>query len=183
LKIGYARVSAKWYQSEIQVSELEKQGCDKIWKDSILENEDPDKALKSFLKEVSKGDTVVATRLASVANSAPDLLILLEKIHKKGASFRSIAEPWANTNTEGGERVIQTIRCMIYFGIAVADAESREEENRPKVFGVLPGRPKKLAEQQKQEAMSLLKMGKSAAEVSRMLGVSRSTISRLKKED
>jgi DNA invertase Pin-like site-specific DNA recombinase len=182
MKIGYARVSAKWYQSELQVSELERQGCDKIWKDSILEAENPDKALRNFLKEVSKGDTVVATRLASVANSAPELLQLLEKIRKKGAHFRSISEPWADTSSAGGDHIIDTIRGIIDFEIAVADAESRIEENRPKTFGVSAGRPQKLAEQQRQEAFALLKMGKSAAEVSRVLGVSRSTISRLKKE-
>ncbi|GAB5509101.1 MAG: recombinase family protein [Hyphomicrobiales bacterium] len=182
MKIGYARVSAKWYQSELQVSELQSLGCDRIWKDSPLENEDPDQALKSFLKEVSKGDTVVATRLASVANSAPDLLQLVEKIRKKGAHFRSIAEPWADTSAEGGERVIETIRGIIDFEIAVADAESRVEENRPEAFGVSPGRPQKLAKRQKQEAFALLKIGKSAAEISRVLGVSRSTISRLKKK-
>lgn len=182
MKIGYARVSAKWYQSELQVSELEKQGCDKIWKDSNLENENPDKALKMFLKGVSKGDTVVTTRLASVANSIPDLLRLLEQIHKKGAYFRSVAEPWVDTSSEGGTHVINTLRGIIDFEIAVADAESRVQENRPKTFGVLPGRPQKLSGQQRTEAISLLRIGKSAAEVSRMLGVSRSTISRLKKK-
>ena len=182
MKIGYARVSAKWYQSEVQVSELEKQGCDKIWKESIVENDNPDKMLKKFLKEVSKGDTVVTTRLASVANSAPDLLQLLEKIQKKGAFFRSVAEPWADTHADGGDRVIETIRGLIDFEIAVADVESRVEENRPKTFGVSAGRPQKLSDQHRLEAIALLRIGKSAAEVSRMLGVSRSTISRLKKE-
>jgi DNA invertase Pin-like site-specific DNA recombinase len=175
-------VSSKWYQSEVQVGELERHGCDKIWKDPAVENDNPDIALQRFLMEVSKDDTVVATRLASVANSAPDLLQLLEKIQKKGAFFRSVAEPWADTRGESGARVIETVRGMIDFGIAIADVESRVEEQRPKTFGVSRGRPQKLAEQEQNEAISLLKLGKSAAEISRVLGVSRSTISRLKKE-
>ena len=181
MKIGYARVSAKWYQSKLQVTELERQGCDKVWQNSILENENPDNALNNFLKEVSKGDTVVATRLTAVANSTPDLLQLLEKIDKKGAYFRSVAEPWADTKSVDGDHVIQTIRGIIDFELAVADVESRIDEDRPKTFGVSKGRPQKLLETQKQEAIALLKMGKSAAEVSRVLNVSRSTISRLKK--
>lgn len=182
VKIGYARVSAKWYQSEVQISELERQGCDKIWKQSVAGEEDPEQVLSEFLKEVSKGDTVIATRLTSVAQSTPDLLHLLEQIHKKGAYFKSLSEPWTDTKAEGGQRVIDTIRGIIDFEIAVADAESRVEENRPKSFGVSPGRPQKLTQLQRLEAISLLKIGKSAAEVSRMLGVSRSTISRLKKD-
>ncbi len=181
MKIGYARVSAKWYQSEVQISELEKQGCDKIWKDSVRDGQSAEKSLKEFLRQVSKGDTVIATRLASVARSPADLLQMLEQIHKKGAFFRSLAEPWADTKAEGGDRVIETLRGVIDFEIALADAESRDEENRPQTFGVSAGRPQKLSENDKSRAQSLLRIGKSAAEVGRMLGVSRSTISRLKK--
>ena len=182
MKIGYARVSAKWYQSEVQVGELERQGCEKIWKVSLNDGQGPEAAMKEFLKEVSKGDTVVATRLASVAQSTPDLLRLLEQVHKKGAFFKSLAEPWTDTKEEGGQRVLETIRGIVDFEIALADAQSRDVENRPQTFGVSTGRPKKLSEAQKQEALALLKIGKSAAEVARVLGVSRSTISRLKKE-
>ena len=182
MKIGYARVSAKWYQSEVQINELEKQGCEKIWKEAICEGENPDSSLEYFLflKEVSKGDTVVATRLSSVAHSAPELLRFLEQIHKKGAYFRSLAEPWVNTGSDGGLHVIKTIRGLIDFELSVADVESRTRENRPKTFGVTRGRPPKLTEQQKSEAISLIRNGKSSAAVSRLLGVSRSTISRLK---
>ena len=173
-------MSAKWYQSEFQVAELEKQGCDRVWRESLLGDADSDKALKQFLDQISDGDTVIATRVTSVAHSAADLLDLLERIHKKGAYFKSLAEPWVNTNEPGGERVIETIRGLIDFEIAVADMETRNVQDRPQTFGVSAGRPHKLTGPQKEKALSLLKIGKSAAEISRMLGVSRSTISRLK---
>ncbi|WP_197078435.1 helix-turn-helix domain-containing protein [Hoeflea sp. IMCC20628] len=48
--------------------------------------------------------------------------------------------------------------------------------------GLSAGRPQKLSDQQKYKALSLLRVGKSAAAIGRMLGVSRSTISRLKNE-
>lgn len=181
MKIGFARVSAKWYQSEVQIKELENLGCDKIWTESSIDSEDPNQAFKDFLIQVSKGDTVITTRLTSVAQSTPDLLDLLEQIHKKGAFFRSLAEPWADTKVVGGERVIETLRGIVDFEIAVADAESRDQENRPKAFGMAAGRPQKLTAHQKSEAISLLSIGKTAAEISRIFGVSRSTISRLRK--
>lgn len=181
MKIGYARVSAKWYQSEFQVSELEKQGCDRVWREALAGNDDEAQAFLNFLDQVGPDDTVIATRITSVAHSAAEFLNLLERIQKKGAHFKSIAEPWANTSGKDGERVIDTIRGMIDFEIAVADMKSRNVQNRPQTFGVSAGRPHKLSEQQKVKALSLLKIGKSAAEISRMLEVSRSTISRLKR--
>ena len=180
MKIGYARVSTKWYLSELQVVELEKQGCDKIWRDTLTGIEDSGEKLTEFLDQISSGDTVVATRLTSVAHSPAELLYLLEEIQSKGAFFKSLAEPWADTKDEGGERVIDTIRGMIGFDLALAEMKSRDEVDRPQTFGVSPGRPRKLTERQNYEAISLLRIGKSAAEIGRILGVSRSTISRLK---
>ena len=182
VKIGYARVSTKWYQSEVQLAQLEGQGCDKVWRETDFAQGGEDDGFDRFLAQVSPGDTVIATRLTSLAESSADLLRLLERIHKKGAFFRSLAEPWADTRAAGGERVIQTIRGLIEFEIAVADVKSRIEQGRPKTFGVSAGRPQKLSTQQRLKAISLLKVGKSAAAVGRMLGVSRSTISRLKSD-
>ena len=180
MKIGYARVSTKWYQSEVKLAQLEGQGCDKVWSETALSHDRPDDGFEKFLAQVSPGDTVVTTRLTSLADSSADLLRLLEKIQTKGAFFRSLAEPWADTKADGGQRVIETIRGLIEFEISVADVNSRVEQDRPKTFGVSAGRPQKLSSQQKQKALSLLKVGKSAAAIGRMLGVSRSTISRLK---
>ena len=183
MKIGYARVSTKWYQSEVQLAQLEGQGCDKVWSETSFAKDGSDDGFERFLAEVSPGDTVVTTRLTSLADSPPDLLRLLEKIHAKGARFRSLAEPWADTTSDGGDRVIATLRGLIEFEIAVADVKSRVDQDRPKTFGVSAGRPQKLSSHQKQKALSLLKVGQSAAAIGRMLGVSRSTISRLKSDN
>lgn len=181
VKIGYARVSTKWYQGELQIAELEKLGCDKVWSDTLTGGENSENQLKAFIKQLSSGDTVIATRVTSVAQSAAELLHLLEEIDKKGAYFKSLAEPWANTNEHGGERVIETIRGMIGFELALAALDKKQDVERPQTFGISLGRPRKLSEKQKYEAMSLLKIGRTAAEISRKLGVSRSTISRLKR--
>ncbi|MCY0094832.1 recombinase family protein [Hoeflea ulvae] len=182
MKIGYARVSTKWYQSEVQLAQLEGQGCDKVWNNDQVGKEGSEQDFERFLAEVSAGDTIVTTRLTAVAESAADLLRLLERIQRKGAFFRSLAEPWADTGAEGGARVIETIRGLIEFEIAVADVKSRVDQDRPKTFGLSAGRPQKLSDQQKHKALSLLRVGKSAAAISRLLGVSRSTISRLKND-
>jgi len=180
VKIGYARVSAQWYQSELQVSELKKRGCDRVWRESLPRGQNASSDIEVFLDQVSAGDTVIATRVVAVAHSAADFLNLLEKIQQKGAYFKSLAEPWANTSGQNGRQVIETIRGMIDFELAVADMKTRKIEDRPQTFGVSAGRPHKLTQLQKDKALSLLNIGKTAAEIGRMLGVSRSTISRLK---
>ena len=42
VKIGYARVSTKWYQSEVQLAQLEGQGCDKVWSETDFSRDGSD---------------------------------------------------------------------------------------------------------------------------------------------
>jgi len=181
VKIGYARVSVKWYRNEVQLSELQRQGCDRIWRDFAVEGDDGQSSLEAFLADVSVGDVVVVSRLSAVADSIAELLNLIKLLRKKGAAFRSIAEPWANTEGERAEAVLDILSGVINYELGLADLESRTVEDRPRSIGVSKGRPKKLSASDRAEALSLLSMGKTAAEIGRLLGVSRSTISRLKK--
>lgn len=180
VKIGYARVSAKWYRNEVQLGELERQGCDRVWSDTAIGADDGANSLEAFLADVSVGDVVVVSRLSAVADSIAELLNLIERLRKKGASFRSIAEPWANTEGERADVVLDILGGVIDYELGLADLESRAVEDRPRSIGLSKGRPKKLSETDRAEALSLLSMGKTAAEIGRLLGVSRSTISRLK---
>ena len=86
VKIGYARVSSKWYRNEVQLSELQRQGCDRVWSDTAGDGNDRADSLESFLKDVSAGDIVVVSRLSAVADSIAEVLHLLEVLRKKGAA-------------------------------------------------------------------------------------------------
>ncbi|WP_282170309.1 recombinase family protein [Ruegeria atlantica] len=180
VKIGYARVSSKWYRSEVQLSELKRQGCDRIWSDTTQDGNDRGETLETFLADVSAGDVIVVSRLSAIADSIAELVNLLRQVHEKGAAFRSMSEPWINTEGGRAETVLDVLSGVIDYELGLADLESRTVEDRPRSFGLSKGRPKKLTATEREEALSLLSMGKTAAEIGRMLGVSRSTISRLK---
>ena len=180
MKIGYARVSTKWYQRELQIAEFERHGCESVH--CITQRHDfaADQKVGEMIDKLSPGDTVIVTRLSSVAYSFAELLHLLEQIEGKKAFFKSLAEPWADTKANGGRQLIDTIRGLIDFEMTLADMKNQSDNDRPNTIGVSPGRPQKLSERQKYEAISLLSIGKTATEIGRLLGVSRSTISRLK---
>ncbi|CUK18134.1 DNA-invertase hin [Ruegeria denitrificans] len=180
VKIGYARVSSKWYRSEVQLSELKRQGCDRIWSDTAQDTTNRARTLEEFLADVSAGDVIVVSRLSAIADSIAELFNLLERLHEKGAAFRSMSEPWINTEGGRAGMVLEVLGGVIDYELGLADLESRTVEDRPKSFGLSKGRPKKLSAKEREEAISLLSMGKTAAEIGRMLGVSRSTISRIK---
>ncbi|MBM22082.1 MAG: transposase [Stappia sp.] len=179
MKIGYARVSSRWYQAELQIAALKSEGCEKVWTDRTDEGLLNTSNMEDFLAEIGPGVTVIATRLAAVARSVPDLLHFLEKVTEKGASFRSLAEPWCDTRTNSVSQMLQTLRGLVEFEVELG-ALASGATTRTDVVGISIGRPSKLSEPERLKAISLLRIGKSAAEVGRLLGVSRSTISRLK---
>ncbi|SHM16694.1 recombinase family protein [Roseibium suaedae] len=180
MKIGYARVSSRWYQSELQIAALKSEGCEKVWKDKSDDGLVNASNMEEFLAEIGPGVTVIATRLAAVARSAPDLLYFLEKVTEKGASFRSLAEPWCDTRTNSVSQMLQTLRGLVAFEVELSALSHADDESHSDVVGISIGRPSKLSEPERLKALSLLRIGTSAAEVGRLLGVSRSTISRLK---
>lgn len=179
MKIGYARVSSRWYQAELQIAALKSEGCDKVWKDKTDDGLVNASNMEEFLAEIGPGVTVIATRLAAVARSVPDLLYFLEKVTEKGAFFRSLAEPWCDTRANSASQMLQTLRGLVEYEVEL-NSLNENQELRPDVVGISIGRPSKLSEPERLKAISLLRIGKSAAEVGRLLGVSRSTISRLK---
>jgi DNA invertase Pin-like site-specific DNA recombinase len=48
------------------------------------------------------GDTLVVTRLDRLARSTRDLPNTLDAVAKKGATFRSLTDAWADTTTAWG---------------------------------------------------------------------------------
>lgn len=180
MKIGYARVSSRWYQAELQIAALKNEGCEKIWKDTTRDGTLSSRGLEDFIGQLEPGTTVIATRLSAVARSLPDLLYFLESVTSRGAKFRSLAEPWCDTARSSPSELIGILRGTVEFDVELKALETAAIEDGPSAVGISAGRPNKLSERERIKAVSLLRIGKSAAEVGRLLGVSRSTISRLK---
>lgn len=48
---------------------------------------------------LDQGDVLAVTRIDRLARSSRDLLNIVHEIEATGATFESLTEPWANTNT------------------------------------------------------------------------------------
>lgn len=63
MKIGYARVSTKDQNLSLQVDELTKVGCQKIFQEKITGATSDRPQLKKMLEQLRKGDVVVILTL------------------------------------------------------------------------------------------------------------------------
>jgi DNA invertase Pin-like site-specific DNA recombinase len=176
---GYARVSTDGQSVDAQVKQLRAAGADKVFRETASGAKTERRELARAIKALAEGDTLLVTRLDRLARSTRDLLNMLDSIGKAGAGFRSLHDAWADTTTPHGRLMLTVLGGLAEFERELIRARTGEGRERAKARGVHMGRPAKLTEHQKREAIRRREAGEPTREIARMFNVSHSTISRL----
>jgi DNA invertase Pin-like site-specific DNA recombinase len=119
------------------------------------------------------------TKLDRLARSTRDLLNTLATINARGASFRSLGDPWADTTTPHGKLMVTVLGGLAEFERHLILARTSEGRVRAKARGVAFGPKRKLTGHQRAEALARREDGETLAEIARSYNVSHITISRL----
>jgi DNA invertase Pin-like site-specific DNA recombinase len=125
------------------------------------------------------GDVLLVTKLDRLARSTRDLLNTLATIADKGASFKSIGDPWADTTTPHGKLMITVLGGLAEFERHLILSRTQEGRHRAQARGVKFGRKFKLDAFQRAEAKRRKKNGETCMDIARTYSVSHMTISRL----
>jgi DNA invertase Pin-like site-specific DNA recombinase len=176
---GYARVSSDGQSLSLQDSQLRAAGAAKVFAEKISGAASERPQLARLLNQVEEGDVVLVTRLDRLARSTRDLLNALALIAKAGAAFRSLGDPWCDTTSAHGRLMLTVLGGLAEFERELIRSRTGEGRERARDRGVKFGRPRKLSQFQRKEALARLQNGEVHADVARTFGVSRSTISRL----
>jgi DNA invertase Pin-like site-specific DNA recombinase len=136
--------------------------------------------LQRLVSELAAGDVVMVTRLDRLARSTCDLLNTLAAITAKKAGFKSLGDAWADTTTSRGRLMLTVLGGLAEFERDLIRARTGEGRERARARGVKMGRPFKLTDRQKREAIRRRDHdGETVREIARSYNVSHSTISRL----
>src|SRR5215468_5089293 len=86
MRLGYARTSTADQKNgiEAQITELQRQGCDKIFSETVSSVARRDQ-LEAALDYLRDGDTLVVTRLDRLARSVPNLLDIVDRVKARQA--------------------------------------------------------------------------------------------------
>ena len=106
---GYARVSTTGQTLAAQEATLHEAGAAKVFKEKISGAANHRAQLHRLLKTMDVGDAVIVTRLDRLARSTRDLLNILDKIAKAGATFKSLGDAWADTSTAHGRLMLTVL--------------------------------------------------------------------------
>lgn len=112
--VGYARVSTQDQDTALQIQALRSVGCTEVFEEKASGAKFDRQALWTCLDSLRPGDQFVFYKLDRVARSLSDLLKILERVERSGASIRSLTEP-INTSTAAGRLMLQILGAMAEF--------------------------------------------------------------------
>ena len=98
------------------------------------------KALWACLDSLRAGDQFVFYKLDRVARSLADLLKILERVERAGASIRSLTEP-INTSTAAGRLMLQILGAMAEFERTLIRERCMAGQREAMARGVHCGKP------------------------------------------
>lgn len=176
--VGYARVSTEEQNLGLQLDELKRAGCEKIFTDEMsgVKRERP--GLSEALTYMRAGDTLVVWRLDRLGRSLKDLIQRVEELQQSQVGFRSLHES-IDTTSPGGKFQFHVFSALAEFERDLIRERTMAGLRAARARGKLGGRPKGMTADKVKMAARLMKdPNVSAKEICKMLGVSRTTLYR-----
>ncbi len=177
--IGYARVSTADQKLEGQLAALKAAGAEPIYREKISGVRADRPQLAKLMANLQAGDVVTVTKLDRLGRSTRELLDLIEKISKAGASFRSLGDPLFDTTGAQGRLLVTMLAAIAEFERELIRERTGAGRERAMAEGVKFGRKPKLSDYQRAEAIKRRAAGETLASIAKTYGVDISMISRL----
>jgi len=181
MRYGYARVSTTGQDLEVQLQQLKKEDCDKIYSEKFTGTKADRPQLKKVLDQLKEGDTLVVTKLDRLARNTVEGIEIVKGLFAKGVRVH-VLNVGLLENTTMGRFFLTTL-------LAVAEMERNlivERTQEGKAIAkqnpdFKEGRPNKYTKKQIDHALSLLETH-SYKQVEEVTGISKSTLIRAKRK-
>jgi DNA invertase Pin-like site-specific DNA recombinase len=177
--IGYARVSTQDQNLSGQLDALKAAGATKIYREKVSGVRADRPELAKLMSSLQSGDVVIVTKLDRLGRSTRELLDLIDRISKAGASFRSLGDPLWDTGSAQGRLLSTLLAAIAEFERELIRERTGDGRKRAMANGVRFGRKPKLTTHQKQQAIKRRANGETLSEIAKDYAVSVSMISRL----
>lgn len=153
---GYARVSTKGQELEVQIEALDKENVEYIYKEKFTGTSTARPQLQELVEKLQAGDKLVVTKLDRLARNTKEGIELIEQLFAKDVKVH-VLNVGLLENTSMGRFFLTTL-------LAVAEMERNMIVERTQEGKAIAkqnpdykeGRPKKYTQYQLDEAMNLL---------------------------
>jgi len=178
--LGYARVSTQDQHLTGQLEALKAAGAGTIYREKVSGARADRPQLAKLMVALKPGDVLIVTKLDRLGRSTRELLDLIERIGKAGASFRSLGDPLWDTSSSQGRLLSTLLAAIAEFERDLIRERTGEGRKRAMADGVRFGRKPKLSEYQRKEALKRRATGETLASIAKSYAVDISMISRLR---
>ena len=173
------RVSTEGQNLSGQLAALKAAGADTIYREKVSGVRANRPQLAKLMAGLGAGDVVVVTKLDRLGRSTRELLDLIDRISKAGASFRSLGDPLWDTGSSQGRLLSTMLAAIAEFERELIRERTGEGRKRAMAAGVKFGRKRKLSDYQRAEAVKRRAAGETLASIAKSYAVDISMISRL----
>jgi DNA invertase Pin-like site-specific DNA recombinase len=132
LKYGYARVSTSEQDHAGQVAALNAAGVVKVFSEKISGVRSDRPQLARAIAALDQCDTLAVVKIDRLARSSRDLLNIVHDIEAMGATFESLTEPWANTNSPQSAAMLTMLSAFAQLERAFILSRTKEGRERAK---------------------------------------------------
>ena len=146
MKIGYARVSTKDQNLNLQKDALEKAGCKKIYSEQVSGAKIERKQLDELIKQVRKGDIIIVWKLDRLGRSLRDLVNLISQFQEMEVGFKSLQDS-IDTTTPTGKLTFHLFAALAEFERDIISERTKAGLKSARARGRKGGRPKGLSKQ------------------------------------
>lgn len=180
IRYGYARVSTKRQELQLQLDALNAAGCTTIFSDKLSGKNTARPEFQRLIKLVKAGDMIVVYKTDRFGRSTTDVINIVYELGKRGVGFKSTTEPSIDTTTAMGRFVF-----TVFAALAELDNDIRRQRIKDGIAASTNrnGRPPAMVTLAKTDKLSdvldLLAQPKmTVARVSRLTGVPKRTLFR-----
>lgn len=180
MKIGYARVSTKEQNLDMQIDALRKVGCEKIYQEKASGAKTERPELNNILQNIRKGDILIIWKLDRLGRSLKHLIEVVTELMDKGAGLKSLKDDFIDTTSAQGRLIFNIFASLAEFEREIIRERTQAGLDAARARGRKGGRPKGLskdAEKTAYAAETLYKEGKLGVnEIAKNLGIAKGTL-------
>lgn len=179
MKMGYARVSTREQNLNLQIDALEKSGCKKIYKEIVSGAKTERLILNKLLEELRPGDILVIWKLDRLGRSLKHLVELVYQLMQNDVGLLSLNDP-IDTTTAQGRLTFNIFASLAEFERDLIKERTRAGLESARARGRTGGKPKGLSPQAEATACAvetLYREGKlTVNQIAKQLGIAKGTL-------
>jgi DNA invertase Pin-like site-specific DNA recombinase len=179
VKIGYARVSTRDQNLDLQLSALKKAGCKKIYQETISGAKAERPVLIDLLNNLRKGDVLVIWKLDRLGRSLKNLIEIVSQLMGKKIGLQSLNDP-VDTTTSHGRFIFNLFASLAEFERDIIRDRTQAGLSAARARGHQGGRPAGLSKQGESVACAAetlyLERKLSVRQIAHQLGIAKTTL-------